>query len=195
MRNFNKIIEKMQLHKMKVPNTKVQISIPNAKKALSETMKYILKYDGKEMIWIEPYNEVAEWLSDNKGLGLFMYGNCGLGKSVLARYVLPAIILQELNKVVTVYDMNYLNANIDEALAKRIICLDDVGTEEMSVKYGERRLAFAEIMDMAEKNNNLVIVTTNLNMDDLRNRYGDRVLDRIKSTTKRVLFTGKSFRG
>lgn len=195
MNSFNEILERMRSHGMPVPGDNVLISLPNAKQILAATMQNVLQFEGKEMQWLKAYDEVAEWLTDNKGLGLFMFGSCGLGKSVLARYVLPAILLQAQNKVVSVYDMNTLNANIDVALTKKIVCLDDVGTEEMSVKYGERRLAFAEIMDTAEKNNNLVIVTSNLAMDDLRQRYGDRVLDRIKATTKRVLFTGKSFRG
>jgi DNA replication protein DnaC len=117
-----------------------------------------------------------------------------LGKSLLARYVIPALMLKYNRKVVSVYDTNTMNANIDEVLSKKIICIDDVGTEDISVKYGEKRLAFAEVMDNVEKKRCLIIATSNLTMDEILERYGERVLDRIKSTTKRVVFTGKSFR-
>jgi DNA replication protein DnaC len=50
-------------------------------------------------------------------------------------------------------------------------------------------------MDMAEKKSKLVIVTSNYQKDQLIDRYGIRVLDRIIATTFRVKFTGKSFRG
>lgn len=59
---------------------------------------------------------------------------------------------------------------------------------------GERRLAFAEIVDAAEKRNNLIIVSSNLYAADIGEMYGDRVLDRVKAITNRVLFEGESLR-
>ena len=94
----------------------------------------------------------------------------------------------------SVFDIQDMNRDIDLVLSKHIISLDDIGTEEVSIKYGERRMAFAEVMDAAEKHGKLVIVSTNLNESELKERYGDRVLDRIKATTSRILFTGKSLR-
>lgn len=113
---------------------------------------------------------------------------------MLCRYVIPAILLKNFRKVVRVFDMQEVNRNIDNALVHHILALDDVGTEENSVKYGERRNAFAEVMDSVEKQGKLILVSTNLGEKELRERYGDRVLDRIISTTKRVVFTGKSLR-
>lgn len=121
-------------------------------------------------------------------------GNCGRGKSILCRYVLPAILLKYHNRVVSVYDIQDMNKNIDEVLKKPIISLDDIGTEEISVHFGEKRMAFAEIIDSAEKHNKLVIVSTNYNGSKLRELYGDRIIDRIKSITFSVLFSGDSLR-
>ncbi|WP_236264068.1 hypothetical protein [Dysgonomonas sp. Marseille-P4677] len=87
-----------------------------------------------------------------------------------------------------------MNSRIDYVLSRHIISLDDIGTEEVCNQYGNKRLAFAEIMDAAEKYNKLLIVSTNLSVDDIRRRYGERVLDRIKATTHRVLFEGESLR-
>ncbi|WP_044215348.1 hypothetical protein [Dysgonomonas gadei] len=64
----------------------------------------------------------------------------------------------------------------------------------LSNVFGNRRMAFAEVMDAAEKHGKLLIISTNLPVDDIRKRYGDRVLDRIKSTTTRILFEGESLR-
>lgn len=194
MMSFNEIIEEMTRHGLPVPEKGVQVSVPNAKELMQDMLDEIISRENRRMVWIKPYEQVAEWLTDNKGMGLFMYGNCGLGKSLLARYVIPALMLKYNRKVVSVYDTNTMNANIDEVLSKKIICIDDVGTEDMSVKYGEKRLAFAEVMDNVEKKRCLIIATSNLTNDELLSRYGERVLDRIKSTTKRVVFTGKSFR-
>lgn len=192
--NFDNIIEEMMAHGIPVPEKGIQVSVPNAKELMQAMLSKIIAAENRQMKWIKPYDQVAEWLTDNKGLGLFMYGNCGLGKSLIARYIIPGLILKFNRKVVNVYDTNTMNAKIDEVLSKKIVCIDDVGTEDLSVKFGEKRLAFAEVMDLAEKKRNLIIVTSNLTNEELSNRYGERVLDRIKSTTKRVLFTGKSFR-
>lgn len=192
--NFEGILQEMKSHGMKTPSGKIRIAVPDSQSVLSAAMKYFIGLEGKQSQWLKEYGKVAEWLADNQGKGLFMYGNCGRGKSVLCRYALPAIILKYCGRVVSVFDIQDMNRDIDLVLSKRIVSLDDIGTEELSVKYGERRMAFAEIMDAAEKRGNLVIVSTNLGSKEIAERYGDRVLDRILSTTARVLFTGKSLR-
>ena len=157
-------------------------------------MRYFIGQEGREAVWLPEYEKVAAWLSGNQGRGLFLFGNCGRGKSILCRHALPAILLECCRKVVSVFDMQDMNRDIDLVLSKHILALDDIGTEEQSVKYGERRMAFAEIMDAAEKHGKLVIVSTNLGENELRERYGDRILDRIRSTTTRVRFSGASLR-
>ena len=179
---------------MKTPNSIYHIQIPESKDIFNSAMTYFLEMEGKKYQELPEYTEVISWLSDNECRGLFMYGNCGRGKSLIARYVIPAIFLNCCRKIVAVYDMNDVNANIDEVLKKKIITIDDIGTETESVKYGERRMAFAEIMDAAEKHGKLLIMTTNLNSEMLKSRYGDRTMDRINSVTKRVMFKGNSLR-
>lgn len=191
---FDEVFSEMRAHGMKLPSDKVDFAIPNAREILFSAMSYFLRKENKSVVWLPEYEQVASWLSDNKGHGLFLYGNCGRGKSVLCRYALPAILLKYARKVVNVFDIQDMNRDIDLVLSKHIISLDDIGTEEVSVKYGEKRMAFAEIMDATEKEGKLVIVSTNLDAEDLRGRYGDRVLERIKSTTTRVKFVGKSLR-
>lgn len=191
---FDDIVKEMRDHGMKLPNEKVFISVPNARTVLQNAMRYFIGFEKRESVWLPEYEQVAKWLSGNNGRGLFLYGNCGRGKSVLCRFALPAILLKYCRKVVTVFDIQDMNRDIDTVLSKHLISLDDIGTEEISIKYGERRMAFAEIMDAAEKQGKLLIVSTNLNDKDIRERYGDRILDRIVATTTRVLFTGKSLR-
>lgn len=189
--SFDEVFSDMRKMGLKAPASSVSIKVPNARTMLYAGLKSVI---GENAVWLPEYEKVAEWLTDNKGRGLFMFGNCGRGKSLLGRYVLPAIILSCCQKVVNVFDMQELNANLDVALSKHLISLDDVGTEEMAVKYGERRMAFPEIMDAAEKYGKLVIISTNLGGNELRERYGDRVLDRIKALTSRVCFNGDSLR-
>ena len=193
--NFDTILDEMKRHDMKLPDERVYISVPNAREVLAGAVKYFIhKIDGREAKWLPEYEKVASWLAQNEGRGLFLYGNCGRGKSILCRFAIPAILLKYCNKVVRVFDIQDLNRDVDDVLSRHILSLDDIGAEEISIKYGERRMAFAEVMDAAEKQGKLVIVSTNLGERDIRERYGDRILDRIKATTTRVLFTGESLR-
>lgn len=191
---FGNVVEQMRAHGMKLPVEKVNVSIPGAKEILLNAMKYFIGCEEKELIWLPEYNSVANWLENNKGRGLFLYGNCGRGKSILCRYALPAILLKYSRKVVSVFDVNDLNNNLDEVIKKHIISLDDIGTESVKNNYGEKRIAFAEVMDAAEKFGKLVIISSNLGKDQLIERYGERVFDRIISTTDRVIFKGESLR-
>lgn len=87
-----------------------------------------------------------------------------------------------------------MNTDIDDVMKKHIVYIDDIGTEGVSVRYGERRMAFPELVDDAEKKGKLLIVTSNLTTDELKEKYGERTLDRLKAISKLVLFKGKSLR-
>ena len=171
------------------------IHIPNAKTVLQNALKYFLSLEGKELVWLPQYDAVAEWLENNEGRGLLLYGSCGLGKTFLTRFVIPAILLKYCGKVVSSFDMIEANREPDKALQKHIIALDDVGTEEISIKFGEKRSIVPEILDATEKYGKLLLVTSNLGAEDLIKKYGNRTFDRMLQVTKRVEFNGKSFRG
>ena len=144
--------------------------------------------------WMPQYDEIAEWLEYNDGRGLLCFGDCGLGKTLVCGKILPLLINHTYGKVVVCYDCKQLNRSIDEMLSKKLIYLDDVGVENESVKYGERRQCFAELVDEAEKKGKLLILTTNLSIEQLEEKYGRRTVDRLRAITKTVLFEGKSMR-
>nr|DAQ80667.1 MAG TPA: replicative helicase [Caudoviricetes sp.] len=175
---------------------RVQISIPNAEKRLRGGLQYVVNMkSGCNAEWNEHnYRPIVDWMTDNKGKGLLMFGGCGLGKSVIGMYILPLLIKDVHKKVVNIFSAQELNKKIDEILKLHIIYIDDVGTEDNLNSYGNKRMPFAELCDDAEKNGKLLILTTNLSIDELTERYGDRVVDRLIATTKAVPFTGDSLR-
>ena len=129
-----------------------------------------------------------------EGRGLLCFGNCGRGKTLICGKILPLLLNHYCGKVVSCYDSQQMNAELDAVKQKHIIYVDDIGTENLSVKYGEKRLAFAELADEAEKKGKLLILTTNLSIDELREKYGERTIDRLRAITKTVLFSGESLR-
>ena len=172
-----------------LPNL-VNIAIPDAKSVLWRGLNY---FTGNAE-WLPEYEEIAAWLSGNNGRGLLCHGNCGRGKSLIFWKIIPLLLNHYCHKIVSCYDAQQMNADIDAVKAKHIIYIDDVGTENMSVKFGEKRLAFCEIVDEAEKRGKLLMLTTNLSLDEISQKYGERTMDRLVAITTRVKFKGESLR-
>ena len=173
-----------------IPNL-VQISIPDAKNVLWNGIKY---FERDAAAWQPEYVDVAKWLSDNKGKGLLCIGNCGRGKSLICGKIIPLLLHHYHRKIVYSCDAQQMNANIDAIKEKHIIYVDDIGTENLSVKYGEKRLAFPELVDEAEKRGKLLMLSTNLSISELQEKYGERTIDRLRAITTPVVFKGNSLR-
>jgi DNA replication protein DnaC len=191
MINFEKTFEKLKDTGFSPVPDPVYISIPEAKKVLWYGLKYFAK-DAAQ--WLPEYNEIAAWLTNNGGKGLLCLGNCGRGKTLICGRVIPAILNHYCGKIVSCYDAQQMNADIDHIKQKHIIYLDDIGTESIRVNYGEKRMAFPELVDEAEKRGKLLIITTNLSKDEIKEKYGERTLDRLRAITTPVRFVGKSLR-
>lgn len=163
----------------------------------------LAKFVGAEYKWpkfafngraYEPYNEIINWMDNNQHKGLTLLGACGQGKTVIAREILPVLVNYFLKCNVHCFDAVELARRPDEVMQYHWLMIDDIGTEQETVDYGNRRQAFAELVDAAEKHGKLLIVTTNLTQPQLQKRYGERVVDRLLSLTKGVVFKGKSMR-
>ena len=65
-------------------------------KAFKYYDRTIDKYDH-----LPAYDEIIDWMIDTRGRGLVLMGECGLGKSTILNYVIPAIFRTKTNKVYT----------------------------------------------------------------------------------------------
>lgn len=197
--DFNQIIQRFERGENLFLADKVRIRVPNAEQRLRGGLDYFVnKYTfGKvsHAKWLEEnYRPIVDWMSDNEGRGLFITGGCGLGKTLIGKHILPLLLQDSCKKIVNIFSAQELNTKIDEILKLHIICIDDIGTEELSKIYGNVRCAFSELCDAAEQKGKLLIITTNLTASELEAKYGERTIDRLKAITKFVPFTGKSLR-
>lgn len=163
---------------------------PNAELNLRKGLSYCIG----EYKWLPEYANIVEWLTDNHHKGLTLMGGCGLGKTVIGARIIPMMVNAFQRYIVNTYDSTYLAKHPDAVIEKHIVMIDDVGVEQDSIIYGERRKPFCELVDQAEKKGKLLIVTTNLTKGELMERYGERTVDRLMHITKGVKFNGKSFR-
>lgn len=77
---------------------------------------------------------------------------------------------------------------IKNILVEPVICIDDVGTEDVANNYGNKVDLFAHIIETRYDKNNVTHLTTNLNPQQLRERYGERVYSRLRETTQFLNF-------
>lgn len=173
----------------------VHIQIDNAKELLMDGINFFTSGNGK---WLPEYDEIAEWLSDNKGKGLLCIGNCGRGKTLLCTKVIPLLIHSQCRLVINAYKSLDMNIDPDKIKTKCLVAIDDVGIEGEKVEYGEHRLIFPEVVDNAERNGSLLLITSNLattGPNSIESKYGLRTIDRLRGMTKIIVFKGKSLRG
>ena len=155
---------------------------------------------GDNAEWLSEYNDIVDWLKDSKGYGLLMIGDSGLGKSVICRDIIPAILNEQDESysrttclVTTAYDLATYGDELD-LHSPKFIMIDDIGTEGEFVKFGAHRNMFMEVVDYAERSGKVLILTSNLTIEQLNEKYGERTTDRLKSLCRLVKIEGKSLR-
>lgn len=192
MVDFKDIIDRLKDTGYPAEPDKVFIKIPNAEQRLRGGLDYFTKGKSK---WIERnYRPIVEWMEDNQGRGLLLSGGCGLGKSLIGMRILPLLINDTCRKIVSIYKAQELNTNPDEVINKHIIYIDDIGTESVSNIYGNKRIPFCELCDATEQQGKLLMCSSNLTIDELKEKYGERTIDRLRATTKYIPFYGDSLR-
>ena len=137
------------------------------------------------------YDEIIDWMVDTQGRGLMLMGECGLGKSTILNYVIPAIFRTRTNKILRSIPAKELGV-VDRNKAPFII-IDDLGTESIKNDYGTKIDAVADAISYAEDSSKTLLITTNLTPQALKERYDERTLDRLRKC-KVVIIKGKSFR-
>lgn len=139
------------------------------------------------------------------GMGLILKGPVGTGKTTAAcaiaeeacRQDIAVLFLRAYRLVddLTTYKtfadkgaFDALEARLKEA---RLLILDDFG-QEMADSWAEGKVEriLADRYDQMRS----TIITTNLGSGDMRQRYQERILDRLRETCEVVVFSGPSRR-
>lgn len=193
-------------------DTKVRWTLPDADKVLMRGLAYAI---GPTAQWLPEYDAVADWLSDNKGKGLMCIGDCGRGKTIITRDILP-LVFQNYIQTYDAQDDYWFHPVYSYFLAKelksrwaeiercKIICIDDVGTEPIAKVYGETHNYFSELVDLCNDRDKLLICSTNLTQAQLFGgeedgvvypaRCDQRTFSRLVGNTVRVYFEGEDLR-
>ena len=140
---------------------------------------------------LHSYDEIIDWMVDTKRKGLILMGECGLGKSTILKYVIPAIFHKTRGKVLNCIPAKELG-QIDRN-EKPFIVIDDLGTESIKNDFGTRVDYVADAISYAEDSSKTILTSTNLTPIQLQSKYDERTLDRLRRC-KVVKFEGESLR-
>lgn len=144
-------------------------------------------------VHIPEHDEFIDWMTDTKGKGLILVGDCGRGKSSILTGVIPVIFNMKFKKLI--FPMSATDmVNAKNLYQDYFYCIDDIGTESIKNHFGEKSEVFATVMDDAERFFKPVFISTNLTGQQIIERYGKRTMDRIVRLCRIVKFQGKSFR-
>lgn len=152
--------------------------------------------------------KVAKWLTGDYKVGLILYGGVGNGKSTMARSIGNLIgvlynshISSERKGVFRVSALDLAkNVANDPAYFNKIknqemLFVDDIGTEPACVKsWGNEYSPLTELIYSRYDRQLFTVATSNLSETDLRDRYGDRIADRLEEMFERIHYNNKSYR-
>lgn len=177
-----------------VPQEDIETMLSMCYKAEVQKRGGVFQYDAQTK---ERCKLAAKWLCNDCKPGLMLYGRVGSGKSTLARAICRligylydryelgqdrrcSVLVQsalDLSKAAMDTDNN---GTFNRIKFTKMLFLDDVGVEPATVKsWGNEFSPVVELIYYRYDFQKFTIITSNLKGDEFRQRYGDRVGDRM----------------
>lgn len=141
----------------------------------------------------EEYDKIIEYIKDNKGKSLLITGSCGTGKSVIACSIFPLLFAttKKLMRPMTAQQF----AKLKQLPSYEFMIIDDLGLEGEVKNYGTEIDNLSDLMDKLERVGGCaVVITSNLTGEQMREKYGDRFMERLINNFVIVRIEGKSNR-
>lgn len=135
---------------------------------------------------------------------LYFYGKTGVGKTFLAHCIAGALIAEGVNvcwlsenSLIELFEESHFRttdesrAGVRLALDSDLLVIDDFGSTPNNSFISAALLRCIEERHLAQKS---TIITTNLSIEDLQDRYSDRIFSRIYSYYKKIYLFGDDIR-
>ena len=142
-----------------------------------------------------------------KSINLLFTGGVGTGKTCLASAIATGVVEKGYcAKIMSAYEFNSLmltvhtspiaerNALMDDVLTSDLLVIDDLGTEPMLKRVTIEYLLL--VIEERQAKGLATIITTNLDVERLLARYGERIYSRLshKQHSMIIQFVGKDLR-
>lgn len=158
---------------------------------------------------------VSKWLTDPEGRsGLLLYGSIGTGKTTMTLAVCDvinyftkpeyeALVLRDNDKksiniirakeVVEAYQND--RVLFDRMCKVELLAIDEFGVEAIDVKsFGNSNEPIIDLLSLRYDRQKPTVISSNLDLEQIKERYGLRLQDRFVEMFKMVSFNGKSYR-
>lgn len=140
------------------------------------------------------------WLTQLSTPGLLLYGNYGTGKTTMGKAI--TLLLSNLGqtiKSIRARDIATLAGMDPDAFkdlkSEPMLYIDEVGREPLSAKnYGNEKSPFIEILEYRYDKQLFTILTANLTDQEIIDRYGYYIDERIAENFDKVNYENKSYR-
>jgi DNA replication protein DnaC len=167
------------------------IVIDNAHEKIETIGKILLE----NFVMLEEYKHIADFFQKGtNGRSLALIGGCGTGKTFFLTKIMPVLLKLERNKHCTIIKATELADNLHGYMRQNYLVVDDIGTEEDANNFGNKKHQFAEWVNSVEYRDCFSAISTNLNGEQIKQKYDQRTYDRIKGNFKVILFKNQSFR-
>ena len=127
-----------------------------------------------------------------QGYSIMLTGGVGAGKTMLASLLFCCPVCH-CQRSVADYGLDGLE-EFHKWADDREIVLDDLGAERKTVEYGERDEILKIVIERRDAGWQRTHITTNLTGNEISERYGDRIFDRLGGMCKAFKLAGESRR-
>lgn len=194
--NFDEALKNLKTAKVDVVRKATSYTfgtVPECRKLFEEAFKYV-DHTARPFIWQPEYDQVVNWMHNTRGKGLFLTGDVGRGKSVIITQMIPLLFHAKFRKNIHPVVAEEIPGKVENIAHRPIVCIDDIGTEPAVTNYGERYEGFMRIINICEASLKPLFISTNLDSDQISERYDLRTLDRITRLCRVIKFEGESLR-
>lgn len=168
---------------------------------------------GKEYVPTQEITNLVSKLSfylteDSHYFGILMCGLCGNGKTTVVKAIRRIIECLNLrDEYGDLWSLRLVDAKTISQRAitdeewfrslcrSKMIAIDDLGCEPLEIQhFGNIYTPIVDLLTMRYDRQLFTIMSTNLTPMEIRQRYGDRIADRLNEMVRIAIFTNKSFR-
>lgn len=154
--------------------------------------------------------DMCQWLINSDKWGVMLMGSVGNGKTTLMKATVKLLKTAYSNTLTEsgipmMVSMSTTTAKDLTNAARKgaefnnnqyMVCaIDDMGEEPTEVmSFGNVITPITDIMEERYAKRQITIITTNLDANGIKNKYGERVADRLRQMVRIITFTNPSYR-
>ena len=186
------------------PPTKFAISLPESREMTEGMLLGMygaqVKYRDMDFILddatVSKVEKVVRWMYDSRKRGLLLCGTLGNGKTTMLRSLKKLFGFNAVYyEAQSIYNHFKQSQTFPDISQNAVLLIDDLGVEPPTYNdFGEIRYPLAEFLMIRYKHNLPTVIATNCTFEQLGERYGDRLQDRMKEMYAMISYKEPSYR-